>query len=65
VPGLAYDRCGWRLGYGGGYYDRFLKNFTGASVGITYQSLLLGSIPHHAHDISMQWIVTEQELIQA
>jgi 5-formyltetrahydrofolate cyclo-ligase len=63
VPGLAYDRSGWRLGYGGGYYDRFLKTFEGLSVGITYQTLLLDSIPHHAHDVPMLWIATEQELI--
>jgi 5-formyltetrahydrofolate cyclo-ligase len=59
VPGLAYDRAGWRLGYGGGYYDRFLEKFNGITLGATFQALLLDSLPHQKHDIPMQWIVTE------
>jgi 5-formyltetrahydrofolate cyclo-ligase len=63
VPGLAYDRLGYRLGYGGGYYDRFLSRFGGVSAGIIFHTLLLDSIPHDAHDVPVQWIVTERELI--
>ena len=62
APGLAFDRLGHRLGYGGGYFDRFLENFRGVSAGVVFQDLLLGSVPHGAHDIPMQWIVTEHEL---
>jgi 5-formyltetrahydrofolate cyclo-ligase len=62
VPGLAYDRQGWRLGYGGGYYDRFLASFGGISAGVTYQALVLESIPHHKHDVAVGWVVTEQGL---
>ena len=65
VPGLAFDRHGWRLGYGGGYFDRFLKEFSGVSAGIVFQALLLDSIPHTALDIPMQWVVTEHELSAA
>ncbi len=64
VPGLAYDRQGWRLGYGGGYYDRFLSRFDGISVGVTYQALVLESIPHHKHDVAVGWVVSEIELFQ-
>lgn len=63
VPGLAFDHCGWRLGYGGGYFDRFLKDFRGVSVGVVFQALLFESIPHGEHDIPMQWLVTEEEMI--
>lgn len=63
-PGLAFDRHGFRLGYGGGYFDRFLENLKGVSVGITYHALLLDTIPHAAHDISMHWVVTERELFK-
>ena len=63
VPGLAYDREGWRLGYGGGFYDRFLAEFKGISVGVTFQKLVLPSIPHQGHDIPMQYLVSEQGLL--
>jgi 5-formyltetrahydrofolate cyclo-ligase len=59
IPGLAYDRRGWRLGYGGGYYDRFLKGFAGVSLGIVYEALFLENLPHGEHDVPMKWIGTE------
>jgi 5-formyltetrahydrofolate cyclo-ligase len=62
VPGLAFDRLGFRLGYGGGYFDRFLKNFNGVSAGIVFHDLLFEKIPHSVHDIPMHWIITEQEI---
>jgi len=60
VPGVAFDQCGWRLGYGGGYFDRFLRNFSGVSLGVVFQALLLKTLPHDEHDVSMQWLVTEK-----
>jgi 5-formyltetrahydrofolate cyclo-ligase len=62
VPGLAFDRHGWRLGYGGGYFDRFLKDFSGTSLGIVYAALLLENLPHAEHDVPMNWVVNEREL---
>lgn len=64
VPGLAYDRQGWRLGYGGGYYDRFLSRFEGISVGVAYQALLLPSVPHSGYDVPVGWIATEIGLLR-
>jgi 5-formyltetrahydrofolate cyclo-ligase len=64
APGLAFDRSGWRLGYGGGFFDRFLTNFEGVSVGIVYRDLLLNTIPHGRYDIPMSWLVTEDGLIK-
>lgn len=64
VPGLAFDRSGWRLGYGGGFYDRFLKDFRGASVGVTFKALLFDTLPHGEFDIRMQWLVTEGGLVK-
>lgn len=60
TPGLAYDRRGWRLGYGGGYFDRFLKDFKGVSVGIVYAALFLESLPHGKFDVPLDWVVTEE-----
>jgi 5-formyltetrahydrofolate cyclo-ligase len=63
VPGLAFDSAGWRLGYGGGFYDRFLSGFGGDFAGVTYQDLLLEQVPHDAHDIAMQFVITESGII--
>lgn len=65
VPGLAYDRRGWRLGYGGGYFDRFLKDFTGISLGVIFQALLLESVPHTELDMPVHWLVTEWGVTRA
>ena len=59
VPGLAFDRFGWRLGYGGGYYDRFLANFRGDCVGIAFQALFFDTLPHGKYDIPVSRIVSE------
>lgn len=63
VPGLAFDRSGWRLGYGGGFFDRFLVEYDGFSIGVTYAALLFDRLPHQAHDIPLQYIVTEEGLL--
>ena len=65
APGLAFDHDGWRLGYGGGYFDRFLRNFDGERAGIIFHALLLDVVPHGGYDIPMLWIITEAGLIKA
>jgi len=65
VPGLAFDQHGWRLGYGGGYYDRFLREFQGISAGIVYSKLLFESLPINENDVAMDWIITEIGLLRA
>ncbi len=62
VPGMAFDRLGRRLGYGGGYFDRFLADFSGTSLGVIFQALLLETLPCGDNDIPVQWIVTERGL---
>lgn len=63
VPGLAFDQRGWRLGYGGGFYDRFLRGFTGTCAGITYRALLVEQLPHADHDVPMPFVITEAGLL--
>ena len=63
VPGLAYDLQGMRLGYGGGYYDRFLAKFPGNSLGICFAALLLDHLPVGEFDIPMHWLLTENGLL--
>lgn len=59
VPALSFDAKGFRLGRGGGYYDRFLKDFKGKSVGLCYNSFLRLTLPTDPFDIPVDIIVTE------
>ena len=63
VPGIAFGEKGERLGYGGGYYDRFLKDFTGDIVGICFENQITDKILLENHDIKMHKIVTEKRVI--
>ncbi len=64
VPAVAFDRQGYRIGYGGGYYDRFLKQAPRAvRIGIAYACQIVDRIPAADHDIPMDGIVTGEELI--
>lgn len=62
VPGVGFDTQGTRLGYGGGYYDRFLRLLpTHAHVcGLAFHTQILPCIPQLPHDIRMPMVVTEQ-----
>ncbi|MBL8906323.1 MAG: 5-formyltetrahydrofolate cyclo-ligase, partial [Rhizobiales bacterium] len=64
VPMLAFDRRGYRLGYGGGYYDRtlaalrVLKPIT--AIGIAYSGQEIAEVPHGSWDEPLDWIMTER-----
>lgn len=60
VPGVAFTRDGWRIGYGGGYFDTFLARFTGTSIAIAFEAQLLNSIPADEHDVPIDIVVTER-----
>lgn len=60
LPGLSFDPTGARLGYGKGYYDRFLSTFRGVSVGAVYEMLRVKEVPTEAHDLSVSLIFTER-----
>jgi 5-formyltetrahydrofolate cyclo-ligase len=60
VPALAYDRSGYRLGYGGGYYDRFLSGYTGPRIGLIYAADIRRQLPHGRFDRPVQLIVSER-----
>jgi len=66
VPGLTFDARGYRLGYGGGFYDTFLAGFGGASVGICREAQLsaAGELALDAHDLPVQVVVTEAQVIR-
>lgn len=66
TPGLGFDRRGNRLGRGGAYYDRFFSthNIRAAKWGVGFSEQLCPEIPHNGHDVSMDAVVTEQEVIR-
>ncbi|MBR3969608.1 MAG: 5-formyltetrahydrofolate cyclo-ligase [Ruminococcus sp.] len=64
VPGLAFTADGKRIGYGGGYYDRFLlKNSQLFSIGLVYEKCIPEDLPSLEHDIKVKAIVTEERMV--
>ena len=64
LPGLSFSPDGSRLGYGKGYYDRFLATFRGVTVGAAYASMVAKSLPVEPHDIPVQLLVTERGVMR-
>lgn len=60
VPGLVFDTCGNRIGYGGGYYDRFLKKYPSVMrIMLAYEMQKSTSIPYDENDVPVDIIITE------
>jgi 5-formyltetrahydrofolate cyclo-ligase len=64
VPLLAFDRRGYRLGYGKGYYDRLLAASPVTTIGVGFADQEADALPAEAHDIALDWVITEREVIQ-
>jgi 5-formyltetrahydrofolate cyclo-ligase len=68
VPMLAFDARGFRLGYGGGFYDRTLAKLrakkTIVAIGAAYAAQQVEHVPHDAHDQPLDYVMTERELIK-
>ncbi len=64
LPGLCFDSNGNRLGYGKGYYDRFLQIHSLISVGLCYNSLIVKKVPIDMYDKKADIIVTENDIIR-
>ena len=65
VPGVAFDRFGHRVGYGGGYYDRFLRGLPAFRAGIAFGLQVLdGPVPTGTFDLPVHALVTEEETIR-
>ena len=63
TPGLAFDARGGRIGYGGGYYDRFIALWHPITVALAYSWQVLESVPMGTHDAPMNYIITPAGLI--
>ncbi len=62
VPALMLDKEGYRLGYGKGYYDRFLSKFPGRIIGICYADCVAEKIPHGKFDKKLSMFITEKKI---
>jgi 5-formyltetrahydrofolate cyclo-ligase len=60
VPAIVYDKKGYRLGYGKGFYDRYLPSFSGTKVGFVYSDFVIGSVPRGRYDLCVDILVTEK-----
>ena len=60
VPGFSFDSQGYRLGYGKGYYDRFLNKFNGVTVGLCYSSCVKWELPHGYYDKPVDFLITDR-----
>ena len=65
VPMLAFDRKGFRLGYGGGFYDRTLEKLRElkkvVAIGVAYHAQMVDEVPVGIHDAPLDYVMTEQE----
>jgi 5-formyltetrahydrofolate cyclo-ligase len=60
VPALAFDYKGHRIGYGTGFYDKFLADYPGTKIGITLSAFVLRALPKEDTDVGVDYIVTEK-----
>lgn len=60
IPGLMFDRFGYRLGYGKGYYDRYMSRFTGTTVGVCYSEDIIYRMYHGRYDRPVSTLVSEK-----
>jgi len=65
VPGLAFSERGERLGFGGGYYDRFLMDYNNKFLSLAFDIQIISMIPMDKHDIIIPKIITESHVYSA
>lgn len=63
VPGSVFDKNGYRTGYGGGYYDRFLENTDAIRIGVCFDFQLVDDVFPENHDKRMDFIITEKSIL--
>ncbi len=63
VPAVCFDKRGYRIGYGKGYYDRFLSGFGGTAIGFTMNRFLQNELPKGKYDKTVDLIITEKGVV--
>ncbi|WP_252502945.1 5-formyltetrahydrofolate cyclo-ligase [Sporosarcina sp. Marseille-Q4943] len=64
VPGVIFSNEGYRIGFGGGYYDRYLTDYNGDRVSLAFDNQISQEVPIEKHDIPVNKIITEFRVIQ-
>lgn len=66
MPGIAFDENGYRVGYGGGYYDRLTieDGFRAVKAALAFDLQIVKSVPHEPHDVKVDYIITESRMIE-
>ncbi|WP_251551381.1 5-formyltetrahydrofolate cyclo-ligase [Neobacillus muris] len=64
VPGLAFSTDGFRIGFGGGYYDRFLSRYSGNTLSLAFNEQIMDELPAEDHDIPVQCIITPDRILK-
>ena len=62
IPALLYDKSGYRIGYGKGFYDRYLAHFKGTKAGIVYSDFIIDELPRGRFDLAVDYILSERGL---
>lgn len=60
VPGVVFNTAGYRIGFGGGYYDRLLANYQGATISLAFSEQLVTELPVEAHDQPVQTVLVAE-----
>ncbi|ARJ37418.1 5-formyltetrahydrofolate cyclo-ligase [Sporosarcina sp. P21c] len=63
VPGVVYSETGYRIGFGGGYYDRYLINFPFETISLAFDCQIRHNIAREPHDIPVSYIYTDEHII--
>lgn len=63
VPGIVYDRTGYRIGYGGGYYDRYLTLCGAKTISFCFEQQIVAKVPKNSYDYPIDGLLTERRFI--
>lgn len=63
TPGLAFDGAGYRMGYGGGYYDRFFATHDGYRLGVGFHDQLVEELPRDEYDLPVDGFLSEKDYL--
>lgn len=64
IPGIAFDKSGHRIGFGRGYFDKFLKKLHCTTIGLAYELQIIDKVPAQPYDVPVEYIITERRLIK-
>ncbi|MFD2637446.1 5-formyltetrahydrofolate cyclo-ligase [Piscibacillus salipiscarius] len=62
VPGLLFDHQGYRIGYGGGYYDRYLSKYHQSKISLAMEQQVVKHVPHDEYDLPVDAVITEKKI---